>query len=142
MLASRVCVLGVLLVIGSAVGVVTTERMLERAYEREVEALDDQRAAAQRARVVDEEASKRLLRELVELDDRIDRARSNNPGCHYMPERERQAAIAQLRKLKQEQAAAKLRLEDMRPTIERRERRKGIHLSHDCMQNPLAKQCF
>jgi hypothetical protein len=114
MLATRVCVLGVLLVIGSSVGVVTTQRVLERPYDRELEVLDDQLAEAKRDSAVDKEASARLVRELVELDDRIRRARSDDPGCHYMPERERQAAIAKLRELKREQAIVRERLERAR----------------------------
>ena len=63
------------------------------------------------------------------------------PFADAQNDADRASAKARLIKLQQEQAEMKQRAAEARAAAERAERKKGVKISKECLDNPLAKGC-
>jgi hypothetical protein len=69
------------------------------------------------------------------LDDAVASLQSAQNGA------DRAAANAKLKELQREKAEMERRIADAKAAAARAERTKGVHISKECMDNPLAKGC-
>jgi hypothetical protein len=81
----------------------------------------------------------RIEKDLDGLNDRV--ARAVSAVVDAQNEDDRAAALAKLKQLQAEQYTAKQRVEAARAAAVQAERMKGVHLSKECIDNPLARGC-
>jgi hypothetical protein len=100
------------------------------------------REAAERARKMAEEATARLQEVVAQLDALNERIASAQQAINAaQSQAERDAANARLRALQKEQAEMRQKIAEAKAAAAKAEREKGVHVSPECMQNPLAKGC-
>ncbi|HEY1559022.1 MAG TPA: hypothetical protein VGF94_29575 [Kofleriaceae bacterium] len=121
-------------------GVVTVQKMNQSAVDTEArkkaEAEADQ--AVKDAKAAQEQVSK-AQKDLEDLQGRLDKAISDVASAQdAVALREAQARLSELNK---EKAEMNTRLAAAKAAAEKAERVKGVHLSQECLNNPLAKGC-
>ena len=98
--------------------------------------------AAQQAIKDSEEAKEKLnkvMKDLDEIESKVSQAVTAVADAQN--DADRKSAADRLKKLQQEQFEMKQRAAEARAAADRAERRKGVKISKECMENPLAKGC-
>jgi hypothetical protein len=81
----------------------------------------------------------RLTNDLADLGKRVDKATDDLAAAQN--DADRAAARSKLDKLRQERADMENRMAAAKAAAEKAERAKGVHISKECQDNPLAKGC-
>jgi hypothetical protein len=118
------------------------------AVQRMNQAAQDRAAAeqAQRDKVEAERVAKeaqdrvdQLSRDMKDQDDRLNAA--DQALKTAQTDADRRAAQANLDRLRQQKFEMEKRIQEARDRASKAERAKGVHLSKECLENPLAKGC-
>jgi hypothetical protein len=107
------------------------EEAAEIAKKASAQAVEDARVARKQ---VDD-----LMRQTKDLDDKVTVAIDAVGKAKSLSEQ--RAAQAELDKLRQQKIEMDARMAAARDAAEKAKRREGIHLSKECLENPLAKGC-
>ena len=81
----------------------------------------------------------KVSKDLDDLNDRVNK--SVNDVVAAQNDADRAAAKTRLAQLQQEQYEMKQRVAAAKAAADKAERNKGVHLSQECLNNPLAKGC-
>jgi hypothetical protein len=128
----------VLLTIG--LGIFAVQRMNQAAHDREA-AAQAQRDKDEAVRVA-QEAQDRVDKLSKDMKDQDDRLNSADQALRTArTEADRQKAQDELNRLRQQKFEMEKRIQDARNAAAKAERNKGVHISPECLNNPLAKGC-
>ncbi len=94
--------------------------------------------AAKQAKEAQDKVAK-LSNDLIDLGHRVDQATDALAAAQN--DADRQAARAKLDQLRKERAEMEQHIADAKAAAAKAERAKGVHVSKDCLDNPLAKGC-
>jgi hypothetical protein len=132
-------ILLVLVVLGS--GCDARQRALEEQKKAEVMHIEAEKAALEAHKRAAEarKAVEDLQKELDEVDAKVTKAVDDVASAEN--EAQRNAAVARLQNLRAERQAIATRTADAKAAAERAERVKGVKISKECIDNPLAKGC-
>lgn len=109
---------------------------------------EDNKAKAEAERIADEAAKAakeaqakvdKLQSDLIDLAKRVDQATDALAAAQN--DADRQAARAKLDQLRKERAEMEQHIADAKAAAAKAERAKGVHVSKECLDNPLAKGC-
>lgn len=104
------------------------------AHQAEAEAARAEAAAHQAQATVDQ-----FNKELAALDAKL--AEADSLVKSATTDDERKAAAAQLDELRKQRLKLEQRIMAAKAAAEKAERAKGVHISKECLENPLAKGC-
>ena len=100
------------------------------------------RAAAEEAIKASKEAQDKVAKlqtDLIDLGHRVDQATDALAAAQN--DADRSAARAKLDQLRKERAEMEQHIADAKAAAAKAERAKGVHVSKECLDNPLAKGC-
>lgn len=126
----------------AAVGLVffAIQRMKESDASKEAEkAAQIERDAAVKAAAEAQEKVERLAADLADLDKKLGSAVDNVVAAQN--DADRAAAKGKLEALRREKAEMEARIAEAKAAAARAERKKGVKISKECQDNPLAKGC-
>jgi colicin import membrane protein len=108
----------------------------DRAAKEQAEHVRDQ--AVEEAKEAQEKVEK-LSNDLADLDKKVSTAVDGVMAAQN--DADRKAASANLEKLRQQKIEMEQRIQAAKSAAAKAERAKGVHLSKECLENPLAKGC-
>jgi len=105
---------------------------MERAEKAAQESMHDAREARERV--------EKIETDLMDLGKRLDQAVDAVTAAQSQADRD--AAVAKLNQLRKEKAELEQRIADAKTAAAKAERTKGVKVSKECQDNPLAKGCM
>jgi uncharacterized protein HemX len=128
------------IVLTIGLGIFAVQRMIQASHDREA-AAQAQRDKEEAVRVA-KEAQDRVDRLSKDMKDQDDRLNSADQALRTaQTDADRRAAQANLDRLRQQKFEMEKRIQEARNAAAKAERAKGVHISKECLDNPLAKGC-
>jgi chromosome segregation ATPase len=107
------------------------ELKLELAQKEAAQAEADARDAMEKV--------EKVAKDLDELEKKLDKAVEDVVAAQN--DADRSAAKSKLTELRKEQSDMRARVEAAKAAAEKADHKKGVHISKECLDNPLAKGC-
>lgn len=128
------------IVLTIGLGIFAVQRMIQASHDREA-AAQAQRDKDEAVRVAQEAQDRvdKLSKDMKDQDDRLNAA--DQALRTAQTEDERKKAEVELRRLRDQKLDMEKRIQEAKNAAAKAERAKGVHISKECLDNPLAKGC-
>jgi hypothetical protein len=128
------------IVLTIGLGIFAVQRMIQASHDREA-AAQAQRDKDEAVRVAQEAQDRvdKLSKDMKDQDDRLNAA--DQALRTARTEEERKKAEVELKRLRDQKLDMEKRIQEAKNAAAKAERAKGVHISKECLDNPLAKGC-
>ncbi len=128
-------------VVGIVVGVFVAVKSSAKSDEDNIKRVAAEKMAQDAANSAKEAQEKveKLSNDLLDLGKRVDKA--TDALASAQNDADRQSARGKLEQLRKERAEMEQHIADAKAAAAKAERNKGVHVSKECLDNPLAKGC-